>query len=86
MEPNHQILETTEIRRSLSEGHKTINDYTLLQILGEGSYGKVKLCTKGSQQFAQKIFNKALLLRKREYFKKPDGGMGIRTALEDAMG
>eukprot|EP00742_Colponemidia_sp_Colp-10_P007941 GILJ01008568.1.p1 GENE.GILJ01008568.1~~GILJ01008568.1.p1 ORF type:complete len:556 (+),score=63.20 GILJ01008568.1:154-1821(+) len=50
-----------------SDGHKQVNQYVLRQLLGRGSYGKVRMCEDKhtGDKFAVKIINKALLKRKR---------------------
>lgn len=68
-----------------SLGHKIVNGYTLVNKLGQGSFGKVKVCTREGQQFAVKIFNKAILRRRREFMKNDRGGMKFHTALDDVM-
>ena len=60
-----------------------INEYTMLESLGEGSYGKVKSCRVGNVMFAMKIFHKGILRRKKEFIKNPNGGMAFKTALDD---
>jgi serine/threonine protein kinase len=50
-----------------ADGHKTVNQYTLHEVLGRGSFGKVRRvvdCTTG-KSFAMKIMKKAYLRRKR---------------------
>lgn len=68
-----------------ADGSKTINGYTVLHELGEGSFGEVRLCKHeaSGQHFALKIFRKGRLLRMREYFGGDGGGkMKVKTALE----
>lgn len=65
-----------------------INQYTITKTLGEGGYATVKLARTAEKLFvipnqAVKIFKKAVLRRKREFFNSPDGGMVIKTALDD---
>lgn len=66
-------------------GHRIVNGYTIVNKLGQGSFGKVKVCTREGQQFAVKIFNKAILRRRREFMKNEKGGMKFHTALDDVM-
>mmetsp|Transcript_47516 Transcript_47516/g.54705 ORF Transcript_47516/g.54705 Transcript_47516/m.54705 type:complete len:377 (+) Transcript_47516:47-1177(+) len=85
-----QVKETTTVIRGKdNEGRSTVNQYTIVRALGEGSYGKVKLCmtSEGDQEeyFGLKIFKKNLLRRKREYISNPEGGMKIKTAWEDVL-
>ena len=54
-----------------------INNYCILQTLGEGSFGKVKLCVKTlmdrEKKFAAKVFQKSKLRRKKEMIRDKDG-------------
>ena len=54
-----------------------INKYCILNTLGEGSFGKVKLCKKTlmdrEKKFAVKVFKKSTLRRKREMIRGKDG-------------
>eukprot|EP01060_Flectonema_neradi_P009491 TRINITY_DN16757_c0_g1_i1.p1 TRINITY_DN16757_c0_g1~~TRINITY_DN16757_c0_g1_i1.p1 ORF type:complete len:487 (+),score=100.02 TRINITY_DN16757_c0_g1_i1:68-1462(+) len=60
------------------EGNKTINEYAVIQEIGRGAYGKVKLVVhiETDQFFALKIINKSTLARQ----KKGDEG---KTRLDD---
>ena len=60
------------------EGNKTINEYAVIQEVGRGAYGKVKLVVhiETDQFFALKIINKSTLARQ----KKGDEG---KTRLDD---
>ena len=72
-EDKFEVVETCEVVRSEdSQGHKVINNYTIIKKLGEGSFGKVKLCQKGDKLFAVKIYNKFLLKKKRDYVRSAD--------------
>lgn len=72
-EDKFEVVETGEVVRSEdSQGHKVINNYTIIKKLGEGSFGKVKLCQKGDKLFAMKIYNKFLLKKKRDYVRSAD--------------
>ena len=55
-----------------------INNYKILESLGEGSYGKVKLCVKKlldlEKKYAMKIFKKSKLLKIRTMKKNANGG------------
>lgn len=64
-------------------GERTINQYSLLQSLGEGSYGKVKLCTHKGKYYAVKIYRKMLLRKRKGYFRDSSGALAVRTAMED---
>ncbi|KAL4446517.1 hypothetical protein ABPG74_001258 [Tetrahymena malaccensis] len=71
--PEQSVLETSQVKKQVDDqGYKKINQYTLLQEIGRGGFGKVKLATseiptdKGviKKQFAIKISNKQKLKRK----------------------
>lgn len=90
-EQKHYVIETCEVVRGEdSQGHKLINNYTVIKKLGEGSFGKVKLCSKGDELFAMKVYNKFLLKKKRDYVRSADvksnqGSLDIRNALQDVI-
>ena len=50
-------------------GEVSINDFTLLQVIGKGSYGKVYLVKKKDTQkhYALKILKKEEIIRKKQY-------------------
>lgn len=50
-----------------TKGKRRINQYELGEVLGRGTYGKVRLCTdlNTAQVYAVKILRKSLLKRKR---------------------
>lgn len=55
-----------------------INNYKIMEFLGEGSYGKVKLCVKKmldlEKKYAMKIFKKSKLMKIRTMKKNANGG------------
>ena len=61
------------------KGGKMINNYKILDSLGEGSFGKVKLCVKKmldlEKKYAMKIFKKSKLLKIRTMKKGSNGGL-----------
>ena len=78
--------ETREIRRATDRsGRRIVNQYTFIRKLGEGAYGKVKLAECNGMFYAIKIINKDLLRRQREFVVNAKGGMGVKTALQDAL-
>jgi len=66
-----------------SEGNTTVNQYTILRKIGEGSYGKVKLCSFNNRFYAVKVINKANLRKRREIHRNPEGKIIVKNALED---
>lgn len=63
-------------------GVRKVGEYTILERLGEGSFGKVHLCMRSDQRFAVKIYKKSFLRRKKQYGTSVDGRMTCRTALQ----
>lgn len=83
-ESKHRVIETSEVVRGVDQdGHTMVNQYAIIKNLGEGSFGKVKLCKRGDSLFAVKIYNKAMLRKKRDYYRNEDGGMTVTNALQD---
>ena len=69
-------------------GRSIINGFMMLDTLGEGSSGQVKLCQdiKTGKHFAIKIFNKTILRKRKEYHRRKDGaGMIYKDALMNVM-
>ncbi|KAJ9459890.1 hypothetical protein DIPPA_19630 [Diplonema papillatum] len=64
----YEVTETRELRKETDEeGNKYINQYALIDELGRGSYGKVKLVqlvTDPTKLYAIKILNKSVLRKK----------------------
>jgi serine/threonine protein kinase len=62
-----------------------INNYKILGSLGEGSYGKVKLCIKKmldlEKKYAMKIFKKSKLMKIRTMKKNANGGTKTKIKL-----
>lgn len=58
-----------------------INNYCILDTLGQGSFGKVKLCVKTmmdrEKKFAAKVFKKSTLRRKRDLVRDKDGSLTL---------
>lgn len=60
----------------------------MLDNLGEGSSGKVRLCqdTRDGKYYAIKVFNKTILRKRKEYHRRKDGaGMVYKDALMNVM-
>jgi [calcium/calmodulin-dependent protein kinase] kinase len=58
--------ETSTLQKAVdTEGHKTLNEYVVVRLLGVGQYGKVKLLMnrETKQLYAVKILNKSILKR-----------------------
>jgi calcium/calmodulin-dependent protein kinase kinase 2 len=86
--PHGSIPETTIIKKSYDdEGNKIINNYKILELLGSGSYCKVKLVEdiNTGEKFCFKIINELVLEKKRKVFTRDkDGNAIIFTMLDDA--
>ena len=59
----------------------------LLKYIGKGAFGKVIMVQHAVTEklYAIKVFRKSLLKKKKDYFRKEGGGMGVKNALEDVM-
>ena len=62
-------------------GQPTGNQYTILDRLGEGAFGKVNLCMCNGRPFAVKIYKKSFLRRKKQYTTE-GGRVNCSTALQ----
>eukprot|EP01060_Flectonema_neradi_P007181 TRINITY_DN14995_c2_g1_i1.p1 TRINITY_DN14995_c2_g1~~TRINITY_DN14995_c2_g1_i1.p1 ORF type:complete len:916 (+),score=173.29 TRINITY_DN14995_c2_g1_i1:62-2809(+) len=72
--PSHQVTETKVVRKETdADGGKFINQYLVVQEIGRGSFGKVKLVqhVETEKLFAVKILNKSLLKKLRRQKKNP---------------
>lgn len=79
----HEVLRGTD-----SNYNEIINQYTVLDELGEGAYSKVKLFfdNNNKKYFATKIINKKELEKKKKGIKKrEDGRLIVDTCLKDAL-
>eukprot|EP00347_Sterkiella_histriomuscorum_P014297 403361412 len=83
--PNHQVIETNEVVQCFDEnGRRQVNQYVFQETIGQGAFGKVKLAhlkEDPTQLYAVKVFRKSQLLKKKEYFRKKEGGMGFKSQL-----
>lgn len=54
-----------------------VNHYIVLETIGEGSYGKVKLASRRlvgiDQKYALKIFSKSVLKKKIDFYHDKEG-------------
>ena len=48
-----------------------------MKIIGEGSYGKIKLAIKDNNEYAIKKFNKFILKKKNKMYKNPNGSKNL---------
>lgn len=84
------IVETSTITKvKLPDGSKVINGFRVFEVLGTGSFAKVKLCEAESsaEKFAMKVYRKGVLRKQREYVKdQATGGMKIHTSLDKVYG
>ncbi|CAD8055783.1 unnamed protein product [Paramecium sonneborni] len=79
-----KIKETVNLRKSQTiEGEKKLNDYILKQVLGQGTFGKVRLAEKNLQNYAIKILNKSRLKKQREYYTDSNGVVKIKNAFQN---
>jgi len=88
VEETHQVTETTTIVKDHDvEGNKIVNQYTFEKLLGEGTYGKVKLVHKNSQdnKFAAKIIKKDVLKKRREMIRDERGRVKYKDAFENVL-
>ncbi|CAE8679014.1 unnamed protein product, partial [Polarella glacialis] len=80
------IIESDQIVKvKHSDGTKTINGFLVKELLGSGTFAKVKRCEQESSadEFAIKVFRKLRLRKQREYTGGGGGGgMKVRTALD----
>jgi serine/threonine protein kinase len=79
------------IKQKLENNEVLINNYRIIQKIGQGRFGKVKLCERigenstKNRQFALKIFSKRELLRRKDYRTIQENGiikMQVVTALD----
>lgn len=88
VEEIHQVTETTTIVKDHDvEGNKVVNQYTFEKMLGEGTYGKVKLVHKNrpDNKFAAKIIRKDILKKRREMIRDERGRVKYRDAFENVL-
>lgn len=89
VESNENKLKESKISNKSYDqlGNKIINNYKILDILGVGSYAKVKLVEdiKTSNRYCFKIINENVLERKKKSFNRDEeGNVVITTMLDDS--
>lgn len=89
MEAQKSFTETHRVTIKYdNEGRKIINNYVMLNVIGKGSYAKVKLGLNlnDNKYYAIKIISKEILSKKKKsYGRGSDGYMSITYMLEDAL-
>lgn len=76
-ENNHEVRETVHVTLSIDDtGHSMVNQYSIIKKLGQGTFGKVKLCQLDNKSFAVKIYNKSFLRRKKDLSAPSGFGFG----------
>lgn len=71
-----------------SQGKNTINNYSILEILGEGSFAQVKLVLENEtqQRYAMKQFSISRLRKQKDYQKNVlTGEMLVKNAFNDTV-
>ncbi|EAR84278.2 Serine/Threonine kinase domain protein (macronuclear) [Tetrahymena thermophila SB210] len=81
------VKESTLIHKSKINGQKTMNQYEIGSVLGEGQYGKVRYAKvkdeNGSfQEFAIKYFKKQQLKKMKQFYKDEKGRTKIFTGIQ----
>eukprot|EP01006_Ploeotia_vitrea_P042971 TRINITY_DN66674_c5_g9_i1.p2 TRINITY_DN66674_c5_g9~~TRINITY_DN66674_c5_g9_i1.p2 ORF type:complete len:474 (+),score=249.04 TRINITY_DN66674_c5_g9_i1:228-1649(+) len=82
------VVFTKKARKSKNnDGTRAVNGWTILQTLGQGGFGKVKLVhNRQTDEFrAFKVMSKRMLKRKRLYSRGDDGRVHMVTALDKVM-
>jgi serine/threonine protein kinase len=83
------IKETSSVEISYDDdGRKRINEYVMHEVIGKGSYSKVKLSynIEDKKYYAIKIINRILLAKKKKgMIKTSEGNMSFVYMLEDAL-
>lgn len=51
-----------------------INNYIIMETLGEGSFAKVKLVEKDNKLYAMKVMKKSFLMMQKMYYRDSSGG------------
>lgn len=69
------------------DGHDKMNEYVLLETLGSGSFGRVRLAERQEgerpfKSYAIKMMSKLRLIKQRDFVHTGEGGMKAVTALD----
>eukprot|EP00386_Alphamonas_edax_P001458 GDKI01004382.1.p1 GENE.GDKI01004382.1~~GDKI01004382.1.p1 ORF type:complete len:433 (-),score=134.44 GDKI01004382.1:119-1417(-) len=64
-----------------AKGEKFVESYRIEELMGEGTFGKVKACTdtRTGRRLAVKIYRKLMLQRRKDYLPAGPGGGGMRV-------
>ncbi|KAG2768646.1 hypothetical protein PC129_g21165 [Phytophthora cactorum] len=74
--------DTADVQVNSAGATSYVNNYKIMDMLGEGTFSKVHLCQNDAgTEFALKIINKSILKRKREY-KRVDGKLVLSNAFQ----
>ncbi|KAL4432322.1 hypothetical protein ABPG74_011081 [Tetrahymena malaccensis] len=81
------VKESSVIHKSNINGQKTMNQYEIGNVLGEGQYGKVRYAkvkdlNGGFQEFAIKYFKKQQLKKMKQFYKDEKGRTKIFTGIQ----
>ncbi|KAG6944308.1 hypothetical protein JG687_00017940, partial [Phytophthora cactorum] len=77
--------DTADVQVNSAGATSYVNNYKIMDMLGEGTFSKVHLCQNDAgTEFALKIINKSILKRKREY-KRVDGKLVLSNAFQDTV-
>ncbi|CEM35580.1 unnamed protein product [Vitrella brassicaformis CCMP3155] len=83
--PEAKFQKTEDVTKERdADGKKRINQYVVGELLGQGTFGRVKLChdTVTGNRYAMKVFRKQQLMRKKDFQNEgPGRGMSVTTAL-----
>ncbi|KAL4130208.1 hypothetical protein PRIC2_006214 [Phytophthora ramorum] len=74
--------DTADVQVNSAGATSYVNNYKIMNMLGEGTFSKVYLCqNEAGAEFALKVINKSILKRKREY-KRVDGKLVLSNAFQ----
>lgn len=90
IDPTCEIFFTSEIKISVTENEKTINEFKILGTIGQGAYSKVKHVIRQytendevcEDHYAMKMMHKPTLKRERWAIYQKDGKLNLSNSLE----